>query len=625
VLELMLPAEERIPDAGFAPGPAAPSARDCDGPADGGFRADAPLVLTYLYYWYDASSLDDPALALRPPAGSPFDWRDLAWHRRQLEDMEQAGVDVALAVYWGDRPAWSVEGLKTLVAARQSLLAAGRQAPAIGLFLDSNLYVGLLADDPELADLTSASGLDVLTEQIAGFFAHVPVCHQARMDGRPLVFLWRPDTEDGHRLRFDAETLDLLYARLTERLGTRPYLVRERTWDAQAAQAGISLQSEAVFGWGAALDGPRFERRTVAVGPGYDDRLVPWRSGYVRERVGGRAYARDLRAAVVSGTPWLLLETWNELWEATAIAETAEHGRGYLELTRRYADLFRRLGGERARDGWFDLGNGEGNHLARLASAPEERGTPASEYGRAGARPLAEADGASYFHFALLPRLSAGGPLPITVLVEYFDQGGGSFRLEYETDDPAAPSAGAFQPTPDVTVEGTGRWRWHAFFLPDADFRRRQYDGYGDFRLRDMPGDGEPSHLFGRVIVQTRPGVRPVLLGPDALATLAPGPDRRVEFHWRGVEGAASYRLHVSPPGSAGSTWHLRGCIAPDELADDPACERAAPGSVAEQVFRLGGPNFAGPGLYRWRVWGLDAWGVAVGEPSDWGAFLIAE
>ena len=36
------------------------------------------------------------------------------------------------------------------------------------------------------------------------------------------------------------------------------------------------------------------------------------------------------------------VETWNELGEASGILETIEFGRDCIDLTRRYADLFKR-------------------------------------------------------------------------------------------------------------------------------------------------------------------------------------------------------------------------------------------------------------------------------------------
>lgn len=606
--------------------PAAEAAKDrCRTARSGGdFRTDGPLVATYLYYWYEPEDRDDPALALHPPAGAPFDWRDPDWYRRQMRDMAEAGVDVVLPVYWGEGPAWSTRGLTSLVQARESLLAEGVKAPALGLFVDFNLYSEILPDQPELGDLTTQAGLEALAKQMEGFFERVPACHRATVGGRPLVFLWRPDTEDGGRLQFDQGTFDGLYDRLTEQLGVRPYVVRERTWDAYAQEREVSVSTDAVFGWGAALHGPLFDAHMVAVGPGYDDRALAWREGYIRPRDDGRTYGHDLREAVSSGTPWLLLETWNEWWEATGIAETAEYGRTYLDLTRRYTDLLRQLGAERARDGWYDLGNSEGAYLERLADAPQEQGFSETVEGRSGARPLGEDDGTAYFHFALRPRLSGGGAEPLLVQVEYFDEGPGSFRLEYETRSPDDPEGGAYTPTPEVTIEGTRRWRWHLFALPDADFQRRQYGGYGDFRIRDRPEEGQPSHLFGRVLVSRASEVaRPVPLGPGGLATLAPsgGP---TELRWRGVEGAAGYLVEVDRVGTddALRTWCDAG--PGDWSAGEAPCGESRWEGPPEQRWPMSW-SVAKPGLYRWRTRATDATGLPLGDASDWSFFQVGE
>ena len=599
-----------------------PGCRGEDGLAS--FRAADRLVLTYLYYWYDSLSLDHPSLALRPPSDGPFDWADPAWHQRQLVDMADVGVDVALAVYWGDRPAWSLQGLDALVAARESLLASGLRPPAIAPFFDSNLYATLLAETPALADLRSEDGMDVFAGQIARFFERVPACHWARIDGRPLVFLWRPDTEDGGVLRFEQRTIDALYRRLRKRLGVRPYIVRERTWDGYARADGMSLRTDDVFAWGAALSGPLFVGRTAAVGPGYDDRLIPERPGYVRDRDGGTPYARDLRTAVLSGAPWLLLETWNELWEATAIGETAQYGRDYLELTKQYVRVFHQLGDQRVRDGWVDLGHRESDYLALLAEAPEERGTPVFLRDRVGARPHVEpTDGAGYFHFALPPRLRPASYDSIAVRVEYFDQGRGGFALEYDGEDRALGD-GIYTSTTPVIFEDTGRWRWHTFTLPRARFQRRQYGGSGDFRIRDQPADGEPSHVFGRVVVSTESGARPVLLGPESLSLLRETPGHFFELRWHGVEGAAGYAVQLEPLDSPEATVHGY------SQEDRRRCEGGAAWSergplravaVEERCLLQHVPS-AGPGLYRWRVRALDALGEPLGDPSDWGLLL---
>ncbi|MDP8922906.1 MAG: DUF5010 domain-containing protein [Chloroflexota bacterium] len=589
------------------------------------FARDDRLIMTYFYYWYDPTSLDDPALALHPPVGQPFDWRDPNWHRQQLVDMAEVGVDVALAVYWADTDEWSTGGLDALVSAREALLSEDFRPPAIGLMFDTNLYARILPNRPALADLTSEVGMAAFADLIGDYFDQVPACHQARVDGRPLVFVWRADTEDDDKFAFDQRTLDGVQDLLDARMGVRPLLVYERTWIDHAAAAGTAVTPEAWYGWGAALKGPRFGDRTVAVGPGYDDRTLVERPGYVRDRDDGRAYARDLRAAVLSGRRWLLLETWNELWEGTAIGETAEYGRDTLLATRRYVELFHRLDAAPARDGWFDLGTGEGAYLRRLAEAWQELGQAVVLDGRPAARALyEEADGAAYFHFAVEPRLGIGAPQPVVIDVEYYDEGYGSFYLEYDSDDPEARDGGRYATAPPVLFEGTGRWRTARFHLPDASFRGRQYAGYGDFRIRAIADEGAPPHAFGRVTVTAEPGPRPLVVAPEPLTFQSVTESEPVELRWSAVDGAAGYVVDIGPLDVAAPVDHAFGLRERDRCAGAELEPGLAIRAVAlEPRCRLAARSADGDELYRWRATAIDAYGRPIGGPSDWSYLIL--
>src|SRR6185369_1199645 len=211
--------------------------------------------------------------------------------------MASAGVDVALAVYWGDTSTWSIKGLEPMVKARENLLAAGLRPPAIGLFFDTNMYATILPERPELADMTTEDGVDMLAHQVGAFLDHVPPCHRARIDGRPLAFFWRADTEDGDQFKFDDSTFDNITDMIAARYDERLHLVVERSWQDAARKANVELGAVDVYRWGAALNGPRFEGKTVAIGPGYDDTRIGGRPGYTRERTAGGTYSRDLRQA----------------------------------------------------------------------------------------------------------------------------------------------------------------------------------------------------------------------------------------------------------------------------------------------------------------------------------------
>ena len=616
-----------------APALVDPNCTAADGLAKGAsFGRDDRLVMTYYYYWYDQASLEDLALSQHPPNDPPVDWRSVAWHERQLADMASAGVDVALVVYWGDTSDWSIKGLAPMVQARENLLAAGLRPPAIGLFFDTNLYATILPERPELSDLTTDDGLGMLAHQVSAYLDQVPPCHRARVDGRPLAFFWRSDTEDGDHFTFDDRTFAGLEDLIAADYGEHLHFVLEHSWQTAARKAGVELGAGDRYRWGAALNGPRFEGRTVAIGPGYDDRNIGGRPGYTRERVDGITYSRDLRLAVLSGSQWLLLETWNEMWEGTAIAETDETGRTYLGITARYTALFHQLADERARDGWMDLGNGQTAYLRRLADFPTEQGTPAHEADRWGARPLREDDdGTGYFHFAVDRRLSLAEPRPLSVEVEYFDEGDGSFLVEYDSLDPDAPEDGAYKPTSAVTFENTRRWRTHRFELPDISYRSRQYDGAGDFRIHDIPGEDGQLHAYGRVTITPQPAARPILLAPESLSFFEPTSQQNVGLRWSPVPNAAGYLVVIQPfdvdPATVADTHgytneERQRCNGDGDADVEAGDQNRALSQATTCELRLS--RDLAEGLYRWRVQPLDNTGSPVGEPGDWAYFVAA-
>src|SRR5258708_1925888 len=65
------------------------------------FSSRQPLIATYYFYWFDLTdpSRREPDWKLHPPDPDHYSFLSAAWHRRQLADMQAAGIDVALAVY----------------------------------------------------------------------------------------------------------------------------------------------------------------------------------------------------------------------------------------------------------------------------------------------------------------------------------------------------------------------------------------------------------------------------------------------------------------------------------------------------------------------------------------------
>jgi hypothetical protein len=79
------------------------------------------------------------------------------------------------------------------------------------------------------------------------------------------------------------------------------------------------------------------------VSPGYDDRALSTRPTHiVIDREDGAVYDAEWRAALGAAPDWIMISTWNELFENTGIEATARYGTRYVEATRRWAAAFKR-------------------------------------------------------------------------------------------------------------------------------------------------------------------------------------------------------------------------------------------------------------------------------------------
>jgi len=301
------------------------------------FRSGEPVIATTYFYWYDITTkahVIDPdgtdALTDHPPTLEGFTYKNVDWHVQQLRDMIDAGIDVVLPVYWGtpiEHDSWSNAGLPKLVAARQKLLDEGRKPPAIGLFYDTST---LRHNSRHYhVDLRTAAGRLWFYGTIRDFFSLIPPAHRAMIDGKPLVFLYSASFAQG----VDEQLFPAARTLFQREFGTDLFLVKMPGWPGKA---------EAEYRWGGALR-PQF-LDVAAFGPGYDHSAVPGRKPLVRDREQGRYYSRaweTLLSRPPQTRPWLVhLETWNEFHEGTDICTSREYGRQYIELTRRYADLF---------------------------------------------------------------------------------------------------------------------------------------------------------------------------------------------------------------------------------------------------------------------------------------------
>ncbi|RKU00954.1 hypothetical protein C7H84_25225 [Burkholderia sp. Nafp2/4-1b] len=100
---------------------------------------------------------------------------------------------------------------------------------------------------------------------------------------------------------------------------------------------------DSTFYWSAAIC-PTF-RGVVSIGPGYSQKNLSSRHPIEVPREKGALYRRNWeRILAMDPRPGMVhIETWNEFFEGTAICESKEYGRQYIELTAEYAKRYKAI------------------------------------------------------------------------------------------------------------------------------------------------------------------------------------------------------------------------------------------------------------------------------------------
>ncbi len=302
---------------------------------------------TYFYYWYDLPDGPHNGALTDRPAEPNASYRNADWFKKQFADMTDAGIDVALAVYWGDAEPSSDVGLANMSRAAAAMSAEGGDPPQIAMFLDT----GLIGRWPKgQRDFTNPDNQRRFYSLINTFYSILPRDQWAMVSGRPALWMWASWFE----ISFDQELFDYVSRRFEEDFGVRPYIVAEASWRfaTDVGDGGLDpsrpIHLDGFYAWGASLTGFRDIGSSIAaVGPGYDERELdgPGRSGRFADRENGRFYERNFEGALNTGARTIVIETWNEFHEASDIADSDEFGRQYIAITRRYLDRFKAMPG----------------------------------------------------------------------------------------------------------------------------------------------------------------------------------------------------------------------------------------------------------------------------------------
>ncbi|MFM1941098.1 MAG: hypothetical protein RI897_80 [Verrucomicrobiota bacterium] len=451
------------------------------------------IITTPFFYWYDAptgahllNADGSDALTDHPASTNDFTYHSVDWHAQELSDMEDAGIDVVLPVYWGEpsqrqpgKPVsaqpWSYAGLPPLVAARERLLRAGHHPPRIGMFYDTSTLQFNNANTP--IDLTAPYGRQWFYESIRDFFSLIPPKHWAMIDDQPIVFLYSAAFATDH----DQACFEYLADAFADDFGgRRPWVVREISWN---------ISSPQVYAWGGALG---LKNPGVAsLGPGYDHTAVPGREPLIVDREAGAFFSRNWNRFLQKPSDMVMIETWNEFHEGTDIADSLEYGRDYITLNRQFAELFHqgiipppilgpfsdfsqvsvRLGTTNEPAGLQQVESADGITAPAVAAGEPCRVTvPTQHTGR-------------YVYFRVDDSFKWADRMQVEVEVDYFDAASGLFTLEFDGSDTNAPLNGAYTPVRhQVSLGGSRQWKRATFQLEGARFLNSQ-NGGTDFRI----------------------------------------------------------------------------------------------------------------------------------------------
>jgi hypothetical protein len=488
------------------------------------FKSGRPIVGTTYFYWYDVytgAHLRNPdgsdALTTHPPESAVADlsYKSPDWHYSQLRDMAEAGLDFFMPVFWGvpgQYDGWSFAGLPPLVQAHDRMQAEHNEdstvplPPPIGLFYDtSTLQVNVLPDGRRNVriDLTTSEGREWFYATIRDFFSMIPPRKWARIDGRPIIFLYAA----GFAEKIDDRLFDDARQRFRRDFATDFFLVRHVDWPGRA---------DAWYRWGGAL-GLTLGDVAAGLGPGYDHSAVPGRQALVVPRRGGAFYREQwerLLRMQPSRRPWIVhVETWNEWHEGTDVARSRDWGVRYLEMTTRYARLFRggtrvlpegpyvnaemvkwsaqSTGGLTIRpsggDGYWEIATIDGRRCVTTVPGPDS-GVPRFLY----------FDVDDSFMFDQIDSVAE-----LNVVLRDDANDCDAIRVDYDNGDPAAGVFdGAFRPTRDIPLGKTGAWRMISVHLPDVRFCNRTNGA--DFRIAAVRG--KQKLTVAEVMVRRLPG-----------------------------------------------------------------------------------------------------------------------
>lgn len=306
------------------------------------FTSSQRLVMALYYPWYDEDTWGSGTTADQPLV--PY----ASWHRETIERhtgwAQDAGIDVLVSAWFGPRGDNPTENnLKTLLDVAQP---TGLKA-AILLETDSGQFF------PDRGALVQG-----LRHALSTHATHPAYL---RVDGKPVVFVWRPSAvfaPNGARVNQKGAASVAAWRSILDEVDPN----RQAIWIGEGDDFAILEVFDGIFPYSIAWAGdPAGQlnsyggrvrafngangtaKRWIATAmPGYDDTNAPGRGKtFAVDRAGGAYYERTFQGAIASRPDWVMISSFNEWVEGHQIEPSTSYGMRFLEMTRSLSDSFR--------------------------------------------------------------------------------------------------------------------------------------------------------------------------------------------------------------------------------------------------------------------------------------------
>ncbi|OQA16775.1 MAG: hypothetical protein BWY63_02633 [Chloroflexi bacterium ADurb.Bin360] len=290
-------------------------------------QAERP-VLAFYYAWFDANTW---ALPLPDQPRSPYVSADPIAIENHVLLAQQAGIDALVLDWYGPQ----VENNQTETNFRILLEKAAIHGLKASLTVDiAGPFINTLDD------LTNA--LLVVRDQ------HAPHAAFLRIEGKPVVFFWRQDLFSVDTWKLLRQQIDPEHTMLWIAEGIHPEALQvfdglylySVAWSNDPA-AVLTRWGNEVRQWAQTLTSRRYWVATVM--PGYNDLATGRTDAFVQDRAEGDYYRATWAGAIQSNADWVVITSFNEWLEGTAIEPSQNYGDTFINLTRELGQQYRQM------------------------------------------------------------------------------------------------------------------------------------------------------------------------------------------------------------------------------------------------------------------------------------------